>query len=113
MSSPMRWLKWTLGLWACLALDACVGGGVAYEDGGYGVDYYEPYGYVYGDWGPGYYVGPYRRGWQRDGHFDGGHEGHEDHDGGHAPGGHPAPRPFHPAASGRGMPSIPSRSRRR
>ncbi len=105
MSFPARWLRWTIALFALFALGACVGGGVAYEGEGYGVDYYEPYGYVYGDWGPGYYVGPYRRGFHRDGHFDGGHEG------GGRPGGHPAPRPFHPAASGRAMPSIPSRRR--
>jgi hypothetical protein len=104
MSFPARWLKWTIGFFALIALDACVGGGVGYEGEGYGVDYYEPSGYVYGDWGPGYYVGPYRRGFHRDGH-DGGHEG------GGRPVGHPAPRPFHPAASGRAMPSIPSRHR--
>ena len=107
MSAAARGLRWAIGFWALIALDACVGGGVAYEGDGYGVDYYEPYGYVYGDWGPGYYVGPYRRGWHRDGHAGDGRGP------GGSPGAHPAPRPYHPAASGRAMPSIPSRSRRR
>jgi hypothetical protein len=105
MSSPSRWFRCALGVCGLIALQACVGGGVAYEGGGYGVDYYEPYGYVYGDWGPGYYVGPYRRGWHHDG-------GHDDHGPGVRPGPRPRPpRPFRPAAPGRAMPSIPSRHR--
>jgi len=87
---------------AC-ALSFAVLSGCAVEgvgvDGSVGVDYvggyYEPYGYEYGGWGPGYAVGPYR-----DGH--GGYY----RDRGHAPAFRPAPR-------GRSMPSIPSRPRGR
>ncbi len=65
----------------------------------YGVDYYEPYGYDYGGWGPGYRVGPPpRRGWQHDRH-----DFHRD----------PAPRPhtFRPPSPSHSMPSIPDRPR--
>jgi hypothetical protein len=80
-----------------LVLEACVAG-PGYEGGvveaSYGADFYEPYGYDYGGWGPGYRVGPPRGG-----------EGHPDHHpGGHAP-------PYRAAAPSRGMPSIPTRSR--
>ena len=84
-----------LGLMALLGLMACVATGYDGEVGvGYVGGYYEPYGYDYGGWGPGYRVGPPRGG-----------EGHPDHHpGGHAP-------PYRAAAPSRGMPSIPTRSR--
>jgi hypothetical protein len=97
---------------AFAALGASVGGCVAggYEDGsqyeggavvGYGVDFYEPYGYEYGGWGRGYRVGPPGRG--RDIHPDAGRPGDA-----HRGGGRPA---YHPAPSGHAMPSIPTAPR--
>jgi hypothetical protein len=86
----------TTGLLA-LPMTACVtdvGGGYGYGGNvAVGVDYYEPVGGVYGAWGPGYQVGPYRGG----GHAWGGGGGRA-----HA---------YRPAAAGRSMPSIPSHSR--
>jgi len=79
-----------------LPLTACVvaGGGYGYDgNASVGVDYYEPVGGVYGVWGPGYQVGPYRDG----GHFHGGNGVH----------------PYRSAAPGRSVPSIPSHSRGR
>jgi hypothetical protein len=99
MSVALR--GWLLGVVVggalVLLLPGCVAGG-GYYDGGvgvsYGADFYEPYGYEYGGWGPGYWVGPPRGGggWH---HRDGG---------GRAPA-------YHPAAPSRSMPSIPSRHR--
>jgi squid-like protein/heterogeneous nuclear ribonucleoprotein A1/A3 len=77
-----------LGLLALLALAACVVGGGGYGgdvDVGYVGGYYEPGGYDYGGWGPGYRVGPPRGGERGPG---GGERG---------PGG----------GGGRGAPSIP------
>jgi hypothetical protein len=62
---------------------------------GYVGGYYEPYGYEYGGWGPGYHVGPWRGGGHPDYHGGGG---------GHAPA-------YRPAPAGRSAPSIPGRSR--
>jgi hypothetical protein len=80
------------------ALASCAVEGVG-VDGSVGVGYvggyYEPYGYDYGGWGPGYAVGPYR----------GGHGGWN-RDRGHAPA-------FRPAPGGRSMPSLPGRPRGR
>ncbi len=80
-------------------LSGCAVEGVG-VDGGVGVGYvggyYEPYGYDYGGWGPGYAVGPYR---------GGGHGGYY-RDRGHAPA-------FRGAPQGHSMPSIPSRPRGR
>ena len=95
----MKRARWTIELMGALilaaisscAVDGVSGGvGVGYVDG-----YYEPYGYDYGGWGPGYAVGPYRDG----------HAGFY-RDRGHAPA-------FHPAPHGHAMPSIPSRPRGR
>jgi len=93
-------------------LGGCVAGG--YEDGseyeggaevGYGVDFYEPYGYEYGGWGRGYRVGPPGRG--RDIRPGAGRPGD-----GHPGGGRPAhPPAYHPAPSGHSMPSIPTAPR--
>jgi hypothetical protein len=78
---------------AALLVGACAVGPVGY-DGDVGVDYYggfyEPYGYDYGGWGPGYYVGPPRGGdRRRDGGRDGDHGDHGDHGPGGDHGGGP------------------------
>jgi hypothetical protein len=82
-----------IGMVALLVLPAgcAVEGGSAYGPAvsvGVGLDYYEPFGFDYGGWGPGYNVGPPRAGAPR---------------GGGAPG-----RGWRPAPPGRAMPSIPS-----
>jgi hypothetical protein len=81
---------------ALIILYACVAGG-GYEGGGevaYGADFYEPFGYEYGGWGPNYRVGPPRGGERRPEHSGGSH-----------------PPAYHPAPPSRGVPSIPSRPR--
>jgi len=74
------------------AISGCVAGGGYGEEIGVGVgyegDYYEPWGYDYGAWGPDYWVGPPYR-----------HEHDHFRDHGHAPG----------VGGGHGAPSIPSR----
>ena len=72
-----------------------------YGDGGaaYGVDYYEPSGYVYGQWHEGYRVAPPR-----------GHEEHREARPEHREAAKPA---YRPAPANRPAPSIPSRSRSR
>jgi len=72
-----------------LLLAACVAAG---GDGGYGADYYEPYGVDYGGWGGDYWVGPV--------HGDRFHHDFRGYPGPHAYRGAPASRP---------MPSLPSR----
>lgn len=77
-------------------------GCVATADGGYepnvnvgiGLDYYDQFGYDYGNWGPDYGVGPYRGGGARPRRGDGnpGHAGHG----------------FRPASPSHQTPSIPS-----
>jgi hypothetical protein len=73
------------------AVEAGPGYGYGYG-GGVGVDYYEPYGAVYGGWDSGYNVGPYRG--RGDWHGGGG-----------------GPRSFHAAPGRGGPPSIPSGGR--
>jgi len=100
------WLTVALGAALLTGLQGCVVGGGGYDDGGgyydggadvsYDADFYEPYGYDYGGWGPGYRVGPFRGGDHRP-------------DRGGARG---APA-YRPAAPSRSMPSIPSHSRSR
>ncbi len=88
-------------------LSGCVSaGGVYYEGGDIGADYYEYYGADYGGWGPTYYVAPFREGehHHRD-EFRRGGEHHEVSEGGHAP------RTYRSAPASRSMPSIPSRPR--
>jgi hypothetical protein len=102
-----------LGAVLLTVVQGCVVGGGGYYDGdgyydggaevSYGADFYEPYGYDYGGWGPGYRVGPFRGGE----HHDRGGDHHPDRGGGR---GAPA---YRPAAPSRSMPSIPSHSRRR
>jgi hypothetical protein len=96
----MRRAQCTIGLAGAIALvllSSCAVDGVSGSVGvGYVGGYYEPYGYDYGGWGPGYAVGPYR----------GGHGGYYRDRGGHAPA-------FHSAPHGHSMPSLPSRPRGR
>jgi hypothetical protein len=96
-ASLLRWSVLTLTVTTLtLFLAGCVvaGGGYGYDgDVGVGIGYYEPVGGVYGDWAPGYRVGPYR-------------------DGGHGRGdGGSRPHSYRPAGASRPMPSIPGRSR--
>jgi hypothetical protein len=80
-----------IGLLACASLAGCAvpDGGYGYGyGGGLGANYYQPYAFDYGGWGPGYNVGPYRGGYHRDDHFGGEHAWR-------------GPPP------GRGMPSLP------
>jgi len=93
-----------------IQLTGCAGGTVGvsagYPDGywdgpayGYDLDYDYGPPVIYGGWGPDYYVGPprwdgYPHGWSGPPH------GYP-HGDGHRP-------DFHPASSGRPMPSIPS-----
>ncbi len=57
---PQRWIVRALGLLLFTGLCACLTGG-----GGYIGGVYEPSGYDYGRWRPGYYVGPPRGGEHR------------------------------------------------
>jgi hypothetical protein len=90
-----------LTLASLAVLAGCVVGGGGYDGGasvGYDVGFYEPFGYDYGGWGPGYGVGLPRRGYDRD----------------RRPDEHAAPHPsYRPASPSRSMPSLPSRSRSR
>ena len=93
----MHWpmLALVIGL-VTVVSTACVvtGGGYGYDEG-VGVGYYEPYGAIYGGWGPEYRVGPSR----------GGYRG-PDHGGAGA-----APHAWHSAPASHAMPSLPSRAR--
>ena len=95
----LRWsaIAIVIGLFTVLSSGCVVtGGGYGYDDGvGIGLGYYEPYGAVYGGWGPGYRVGPIRGGDHRP---DRG-------------GGHPSPHTYRPAPASHSVPSIPSHSR--
>jgi hypothetical protein len=89
-----RWLMFGLGACALTLLNACEVTGVGVEGTvgvGYDAGYYEPYGYDYGGWGPGYLVGPGRGGDRRGDH----------------------PHSYRPAPASRPTPSIPRGSRRR
>ena len=90
----LRWLALAFGVGTLtILLAGCIvpDGEYGYDDGvSDGVDYYEPYGVVYGGWGPGYHVAPYRGGRPR--RPDGG--GH----------------PYRPAPASHPMPSLPSHS---
>lgn len=76
-------------------------GGDGYYDGGdIGVTYYEPSGVIYGGWGPGYEVAPFR----------GSEHRHEVEHRATREGGHAA-RAYRSAPASHSIPSIPSRSR--
>jgi hypothetical protein len=89
-----RWLGFGFGAAALVLMNACAVEGVGVDGSvgvvGYDGGYYEPDGYAYGGWGPGYRVGPGRGGYQR--------------------GGHPS-ESYRRAPASRPTPSIPSRPR--
>jgi hypothetical protein len=92
----LRWSSVAALIGLLGVLSGCIvpGGDYGYDGGvAYGADYYEPYGAVYGGWGPGYRVGPVRDGGYRSDH--GGGEGHA----------------YRAAPASHSIPSIPSRSR--
>jgi squid-like protein/heterogeneous nuclear ribonucleoprotein A1/A3 len=122
----IRGMAACLGAVALAMLSACEVTGVGVDGSvgvvGYDGGYYEPYGYEYGGWGPGYRVGPGRGGDRRhegggDRHQDGGGDRHQDgggdrHQGGgdrHQGGG--ASHSYRPAPASRPTPSIPNRPR--
>lgn len=90
-------IAFVIGLFTVI-LSGCIvpGNGYGYDGNvDVGVNYYEPFGGVYGGWGPGYNVGPYRGG-------------------GHGPergGGHSSGHAYRAAPASHPMPSIPSGSR--
>jgi hypothetical protein len=84
---PQRWIYRALGLLLFTGLCACLTGG-----GGYISGVYEPDGYGYGDWRPGYQVGPPRGDEHR--------------------GQRPQPRAYREAPRTRPIPSIPTRPHR-
>ena len=85
---PRTWKVGAVGVLALTSLAGCVAGGYGGDVGvGYVGGVYEPGGYEYGGWGPGYRVGPPR----------GGERGHGGAD--HGPG------------AARAAPSIPHAAR--
>jgi hypothetical protein len=83
-----------LALLLVVGVDGCVATGPGYGGGvdvGVSTGFYEPYGYDYGGWGAGYYVGPGRGGDRR--------------------GTGARPHAYRPAAPSHSTPSIPSRAR--
>lgn len=88
------------GLFLLLASGCAVTGegGYGYNGGvsvGVGLDYYDPFGFDYGPWGPDYQVGPYRGGAQHRQRGDGKAPGHN----------------YRPAPRSHSVPSIPSKPR--
>lgn len=80
-----------LALVLLLAAGCVADGGYGYPPAvsvGVGLDYYEPWGFDYGGWGPRYHVGPPREGMRPHGDATG--------------------HGFRPAPPGRAMPSIPT-----
>jgi hypothetical protein len=63
-SASMLFAFLLLGLGGCVAVGGYDGAPGYYSGSniGYGVDFYQPYGYNYGGWRPGYQVGPPLRG---------------------------------------------------
>jgi hypothetical protein len=89
-----------LGLAVTMAPGCVVGpGGPGYDAFGPGPDYYEPYGADYGDWGPGFLVGPFGGGGGGRGRMDGGNRPHTFRG---APAGHSAPSIPHSGGGGGG-----------
>jgi hypothetical protein len=84
-----RWSARALGFLLLTALTACLVPDAEYVGG-----VYEPSGYAYGSWGPGYHVGPSR---------GGEHRGEQSRQS--------SPRSYRPAPPSRGIPSIPSHTR--
>jgi hypothetical protein len=109
----LRWsaIAFVIGMFTVLSSGCVVtddGYGYGYGYGGYGgvsigLDYYEPFGAVYGGWEPGYRVGPFR---------DGYHRPNRDVDRRPDRGDHPPPpHTYKPAPESHSMPSIPSHPR--
>jgi hypothetical protein len=76
----MRKMGMAAGLAALVMtmLNACAVEGVGVDGSvgvGYDAGYYEPWGYEYGGWGPGYRVGPGRGGDRRGDHPSGSYRG--------------------------------------
>lgn len=96
---PRRWRVSALGLLLLTAMCACTAGGGVYVEG-----VYEPAGYEYGGWGPGYHVAPPRR-------VERGDEHRGERGGEHRP--EPAkqspPHAYRQAPPSRPAPSIPTR----
>ncbi len=93
-------LRWPMTVMA-VALSSplmfgCVapGGSYGYDQGGFGLGYYDPYGINYGGWGAGYGVGPVRGGVVY-----------------RARGGYAGPHAYRTTPGFRSIPSIPSRAR--
>jgi hypothetical protein len=114
----IRGMAACLGAVALAMLSACEVTGVGVDGSvgvvGYDAGYYEPYGYEYGGWGPGYRVGPGRGGDRRhegggDRHQDGGGDRHQGGGDRHQGGG--ASHSYRPAPASRPTPSIPNRPR--
>jgi hypothetical protein len=107
MSAPRRWWRpAALGLVLLVGLCGCVAGPGYYDEGigvGFAGGYYEPYesfGYAYGNWAPGFFVGPPRGYLPRRLPRRGPH------------GARPR-RPYRPAPPARPIPSIPTHPRPR
>jgi hypothetical protein len=91
---------------ALALLSGCVAsGGYGYGSGYDGQYYYQPGGYVYSGWGPGYPVGPPRGGHDHDDHGDQGRSPQAETQATNA-----APA-YRPAPAGHSAPSIPNQSR--
>jgi hypothetical protein len=93
MNKRKLWMALGFGALALTLVSGCEVSGVGVEGDvgvGYSTGYYEPYGYEYGGWGPGYRVGPGRGGDRR-----GGRPSHS----------------FRPAPATRPTPSIPGSHR--
>ena len=89
----LRWAVIAFVVGTLTVLSGCLLPYGGYDDGGdMGAAYYEPYGAVYGGWGPGYHVAPFRGGDHRP---TGG--------GGHAP-----EHAYRSAPASRSIPSLPS-----
>lgn len=101
-AAPTRWpAGLAVLLLTVLAAGCAADGGYVYGGGGpvFAGNYYEPFGFDYGGWGPGYRVGPfYDHGFHGDFHGAGGFRSGSGHVGGHA---------FAPAAASHGVPFIP------
>jgi hypothetical protein len=101
-----QWLGRSLSVLVLVLLQGCAVNGQTGASVGvsYGVGFYEPYGYPYGGWGPGYMVVPPR--------YDGGRHYDRNRFIGSRRS-RTSPPAYRPADPSRRVPSIPSRSRRR
>jgi hypothetical protein len=106
-AAARTWKMRGLAVATLVTLSGCTVSGEGYVGG-----YYDPPGYEYGGWQPGYYVAPPHARRQRDGHD--GHDGHGGQPGGDhraeapRPPRPPAPRAYR-AAPPAPAPSIPTK----